>query len=149
MYKKPSLTADVFLIRKDSSNSILLVKRKNEPYKNCWSLVGGFLEIDRKETLQQTAKRELQEETGIKLPLNKFEFATISDTVKRDPRDRVITAVFYAEIHLHEVDKVLKSMKCQEDEVKELKWFDVHNLPRLAFDHKQIVEKIKVMYGIH
>lgn len=64
-YPMASVTADIGVLRKaeDGRFEILLIKRKNEPYKDCWALPGGFMEMD--ETLEKCAVRELKEETNI------------------------------------------------------------------------------------
>ena len=64
-YPKPAVTVDILVLSWDGSSvSLLLVQRGAEPYKGCWALPGGFLEIE--ETLQQAAVRELEEETGVR-----------------------------------------------------------------------------------
>ena len=77
--------------------NIVLVKRKNEPFKDCWALPGGFLEEG--ETLEACAKRELEEETGIPSRLSGFlaPLGTFSDP-KRDPRGHVISTAFISVI---------------------------------------------------
>ena len=60
-YPRPMLTADCVVVRHRAE--VLLVRRGNEPYKGCWALPGGFMEMD--ETIEHCAVRELQEETGI------------------------------------------------------------------------------------
>jgi 8-oxo-dGTP diphosphatase len=64
-YPKPSLTATVVLYD-FCTNNILLVKRKEEPEKDKWAFPGGFLDVY-KETIEDTACREVREETGIHL----------------------------------------------------------------------------------
>lgn len=77
--------------------NVILVKRKNEPFKDCWALPGGFLEEG--ETLEACAKRELAEETGITARTSGYlaPLATFSDP-KRDPRGQVISTAFIAVI---------------------------------------------------
>lgn len=93
-YWKPSLAADILLFVKDESNNnelkILLIKRKNHPYKNYWALPGGFL--DEGETLLEAAHRELKEETNIE-GINLKQLA-VWDEPLRDPRTRVISVSF-------------------------------------------------------
>ena len=69
---------------------MLLVKRGNHPSIGCWALPGGF--VDLRENLEDTARRELQEETGVSgLPVEQF--ACYGD-YQRDPRARIITSAY-------------------------------------------------------
>ena len=63
-YPRPALTADVAVLRLEGIPEILLVERKDPPFAGMWALPGGFMEID--ESLEEAARRELMEETGIK-----------------------------------------------------------------------------------
>jgi 8-oxo-dGTP diphosphatase len=58
-YPRPMLTADCVVVRHRAE--VLLVRRGNEPYKGCWALPGGFMEMD--ESIERCAVRELMEET--------------------------------------------------------------------------------------
>ena len=63
-YPRPCVTTDCLIFRKiDSVWNLLLIERGNEPFKGCWALPGGFLEME--EDLETCAARELQEETGL------------------------------------------------------------------------------------
>ncbi len=112
-YKTPSCTADavVFSYKKEpgkdlSGLKILLVKRSNHPSIGCWALPGGFIEL--MENLDDTAKRELKEETGVD-GVHMEQIATYGD-YNRDPRTRVITTAYMA---LVPQDKV--SVKAGDD----------------------------------
>lgn len=95
-----------------------------------WALPGGFMEMD--ETLEQTAVRELEEETGLKdIALNQFK--TFSQ-VDRDPRTRVITTVYWGIVLLE------NSTAVGGDDAEKAVWFPVNDLPPLGFDHNMIVE---------
>ena len=61
-YPRPAVTADTLVFSADRKE-ILLIRRKNDPYKGCWAFPGGFLNMD--ETLEQCARRELMEETTV------------------------------------------------------------------------------------
>lgn len=126
-YPKPSVCADilVFSVAKGRRETyrqlpkrhlqVLLVRRKNPPYQNCWALPGGFLNLD--ESLRETAARELYEETGLKADYL-GQFYTWSD-VTRDPRTRVISTSYMALVNEH--NKKLRA----GDDAKEAKWFDL------------------------
>lgn len=143
-YPMPSITCDVLVLNQQinvtaegslkSKSNVLLIKRKNEPFKDCWALPGGFMEID--ETLVECAKRELKEETGIDVDASKLHFKKILDKVDRDSRGRVISVVY--------MTHVSKQIKVKVgDDAKEYAWFDVNNLPdNIAFDHKELFNNV-------
>ena len=108
---------------------VLLIQRGSDPYKGKWAFPGGFMEID--ETAEQCARRELEEETGLK-DVAVEQFYTFTD-VKRDPRERVITVAHYALVKLSEVKA--------NDDADDAQWFSLDKLPPLAFDHKEILNK--------
>ncbi|HEY7116005.1 MAG TPA: NUDIX domain-containing protein [Tepidisphaeraceae bacterium] len=128
----PAVTVDcvVFGLDLDADDlKILLIQRRVEPFVGTWALPGGFVGMD--ETLEQSARRELQEETGISR-LYLEQLYTFGD-VGRDPRERVITVAYYALVKLG--DHVLKA----DTDAADVAWFSVSELPRLAFDHRKIV----------
>jgi 8-oxo-dGTP diphosphatase len=107
---------------------ILLVRRKNEPFRNCWALPGGFAGMD--ETLETACRRELEEETGIRaVTMEQF---MVFDKINRDPRGRAISVVFHAFLQEPAVAK-------GGDDAAEACWFPVNRLPHLAFDHREII----------
>jgi len=131
-YPRPAVTTDCIVIRYNPDAEILLIKRKFEPFQDCWALPGGFIEMD--ETLEECAKRELFEETSISnIELTQFYTAS---KVDRDPRGRTISTIFYGIAHKNTIVKA-------NDDAKELAWFSIKNLPDLAFDHQMIIEKYK------
>lgn len=132
-YPMPAITADVVVFNHKSGEpvKVLLIKRKNEPYKDCWALPGGFMEID--ETLENCARRELYEETGL---LTRVVHVGVSDKVDRDPRGRVISHIYIASV----LDSVgfLKA----GDDAESLAWFSQEECKdiNLAFDHKEAID---------
>jgi len=116
------------------SIGILLIKRKNEPFKNMWALPGGFLEED--ETLEECAIRELREETAVNISVNDIHQVFTIGTKNRDPRGRIINVVYTTVVDLpnHHL--------CAGDDAKEVAWFRMDDLPSLAADHLEIVRKV-------
>jgi 8-oxo-dGTP diphosphatase len=130
-YPRPALTADCIIIRrKKDQKDILLIERAHEPFKGFWALPGGFTDIN--ESSEETAKRELKEETGIDSN-NLQQVHTFSDP-GRDPRGRTVSVVYYAEIEDSEINPTAG------DDASKAAWFSINALPELAFDHFQIIE---------
>ena len=129
-YPRPSVTVDIiiFTVRKNNFK-VLLVKRGVVPFKDMWAIPGGFIKM--KESLEEAAKRELKEETGVKADY--LEQLYSFGDVNRDPRGRVITIAYFALIKSENV-----KLKATTD-VYETKWFSMKELPKLAFDHKKIL----------
>lgn len=131
-YPRMLVTVDAVVLLEISGvfEKILLIKRGNDPYKDHFALPGGFPEFD--ELLEDAAKRELFEETGLS-GIELHQLAAF-DSVDRDPRDRNIAIAFIG--ITNESNSEVKA----GDDASEAKWFDLKNLPSLAFDHKQIIE---------
>lgn len=124
-----AVTVDaVIFCRNEDLLKILLIRRKKEPFKNQWALPGGFLE--KNETLEEAAIRELEEETGLKV--EKLQQVKAFGDPGRDPRGRTISIVF-----LGKIDKEIQVHG--NDDAKDAKWFDMNDLPDLAFDHLEII----------
>ncbi|MDP3728669.1 MAG: NUDIX domain-containing protein [bacterium] len=130
-FPKSSVTVDliVFTIT-DNSLKVLLIKRGIEPFKNMWALPGGFVLED--ESLEDAAKRELVEETGVK-DIYLEQLYTFGEP-GRDPRGRVITVAYFALIN-SQIQKIRAST-----DVSEAQWYSVNKIPKLAFDHKKILD---------
>src|SRR3989344_1011000 len=129
-YEKPSVTADIVIFTiKDRDLKVLLVKRNLAPFKDRWALPGGFVRID--ESLEDAAKRELKEETGVK-DVYLEQLYTFGDP-KRDPRGRVITVSYMALVNSEKI-----KLKASTD-AAEAERFSVKNMPLLAFDHREIL----------
>jgi 8-oxo-dGTP diphosphatase len=134
-YPRPAVTVDIILFTNETTPRILLIKRKNEPFKNKWAFPGGFM--DENETLEKAAERELFEETHLKdIKLNQFK--TYSDP-KRDPRGRTVTTVFWSIINKEKLQKTQPG-----DDAADANWFPIDNLPPLAFDHNLIISEFKI-----
>lgn len=132
-----AVTTDCVIFYKPSGGElkVLLVQRENDPFKNDWALPGGFLEDE--EPLEEGAKRELKEETG--LQISEVHQLKAFGNPGRDPRGRTISIAFWGEVFSEE--KVEGS-----DDAKDANWFSVEKLPDLAFDHKEIIEYALKVY---
>lgn len=129
-YEKPLLTVDVTVFTIcDAKLKILFVQRKTEPYHNMWSIPGGFMNIG--ETLDEAANRRLFDRTGVK-EIYLQQLSTFGEP-RRDPRSRVITVAYIALVASHRLQLDVHANE-------ETRWFDVENLPPLAFDHRIIVD---------
>ena len=130
-YPRPCVTTDCLIFRKIGDIwHVLLIERGNEPFKGCWALPGGFLEME--EDLDTCAARELQEETGLTgIELHQlYAFGAPN----RDPRHRTISVAYWG------VDNTERQAVGSDDAV-EARWFALDKLPGLAFDHEQILQK--------
>lgn len=131
VYPRPAVTTDCVVFGLSGKEiNLLLVERKNEPYKGYWAIPGGFLNMD--EDAKTGAQRELTEETGLSnIPL--IQFHTFS-AVNRDPRHRTISIAYYTIVKLDE-----HTVQAGDD-AAQAQWFPLHQLPPLAFDHTDIVQ---------
>ena len=130
-YPKPSVTADIVLFTvMDDDLKVLLIKRAKEPFQGMWAIPGGFVRIE--EDLEAAAIRELKEETGVEDVY--LEQLYTFGKPGRDPRGRVITVAYFALVNAKEF-----RLKASTD-ASDAAWFSVYKLPRLGFDHKDILE---------
>src|SRR3989442_1158538 len=91
-HPRPSVSVDIVLVTRERKQRVLLIRRKHDPFAGRWALPGGFVEME--ETLEEAARRELFEETGLKV--DELEQLHTFGDPGRDPRGRVITAVYLA-----------------------------------------------------
>ena len=129
-YPHPSVTTDCVIFGFDGVKlKVLLIERGLEPFKGRWAFPGGFIKMD--ESAEEGALRELQEETGLTGAYIK-QFHTFTDP-NRDPRERVITIAYYALVRIQDVKG--------GDDAAKAQWFDLEEVPALAFDHDRILRK--------
>lgn len=132
-YKSPSLAVDGVILK---DNQILLIKRKNDPYKDKWAIPGGFVEYGEK--IEDAVLREVKEETGLEAKIS--DLVGVYSNPKRDPRKHVVSITY-----------LLKDISGTEkggDDAKEAKWWNINELPELAFDHKYIInDALRIYYN--
>ena len=134
-YPRPAVTADCVVIAKENEPKVLLIRRGNEPFKGCWAFPGGFMNME--ETAEQCAVRELEEETGLKV--TEIKQIGAYSKVDRDPRGRTVTVAY-----LVVIDKA-EAVKGGDDAAK-AQWFPISGLPKLAFDHEEIMKDAQRLF---
>ncbi len=130
-YPKPSVTVDIIVLAWDGEQLLLpLVQRGADPFKGAWALPGGFLNLD--ETLEEAARRELSEETGVEV--GTLVRCNLRDDVHRDPRGRVLSVPYVTVVRAEDVSPEYG------DDASDGGLFPLSNLPaQLAFDHLDIL----------
>lgn len=121
------LTVDAVIIREDS---VVLIKRKNPPFRGRWALPGGFVEYG--EEVEKACVREAREETGLRVKIRGL--LGVYSKMGRDPRGHTVSVAFLAE-----GDGRLRG----GSDAGEAKFFNLKRLPPLAFDHKNIIADAK------
>ena len=126
-YKIPSLTADIFIY--DDDFNFILIKRKNDPYKDYWALPGGFVEYG--ESVEDAAVREAKEETNIDVEL--IDLVNVYSKPDRDPRGHTITVAYIAKGDF--------THKRADDDACDIGIFSQEKLNdiNIAFDHTKII----------
>jgi len=125
-----SVDAVVFGYDKMTGLSLTLIKRKNPPFQDAWALPGGLVKYT--ESLEAAVQRELKEETGIQV--NYLEQLFTYGSPDRDPRNRVVSVAYYGLIRQSQYQLHADS------DASDAQWFNVNQLPKLAFDHQKIVD---------
>ena len=130
-YRNPTPTVDVIVYRRNPECSVLevlLIERLNPPHG--WALPGGF--VDEWEMVETAAIREVKEETGLKIILDELFYVYSNPT--RDNRQHNLSIVFTAEVSANR-DVIPKA----GDDAKQATFFNIKSLPRLVFDHEEII----------
>lgn len=124
-YRNPALTVDTIIVEDDRA---VLIKRLNDPYKNCWAIPGGFVEYG--ERVEDAAIREAKEETGLDIEL--CSLIGVYSNPARDPRGHTVTVAYLAKI----TGGKLKS----DSDAKDAKFMAIDKIAdmKLAFDHNEI-----------
>jgi 8-oxo-dGTP diphosphatase len=130
-YPRGALTVDCVVFGLDDEElKMMLIQRGLAPFEGKWALPGGFVRLN--ETLDEAARRELEEETGLSQIF--LEQLYTFSAVDRDPRERVVSVAYYALVNLsdHKVHAAT--------DARDAAWFGVHDVPSLAFDHSGILQ---------
>jgi 8-oxo-dGTP diphosphatase len=129
-YPRGALTVDCVVFGLDDNElKVMLIQRALAPFEGKWALPGGFVRTD--ETLDEAARRELEEETGLR---NVFlEQLYTFGAIRRDPRERVVSVAYYALVNLRD-----HPVQASTD-ARDAGWFGVHDVPSLAFDHADML----------
>jgi 8-oxo-dGTP diphosphatase len=128
-YPRPAVSVDVVIVTREAKPCVLLIRRGHEPFVGCWAIPGGFVDID--EPLEDAARRELFEETGVRIK-NLVQLHTFGDP-KRDPRGRNISVTYLARVDADDLQPRAG------DDAAEVGWFSLKRPPKLAFDHQDIL----------
>ncbi|HIH78261.1 MAG TPA: NUDIX hydrolase [Halobacteria archaeon] len=112
------------------NKNIVLIQRKNPPFKGRYALPGGFVEYG--ETTESALKREVKEETGLNAEI--IGLVGVYSDPNRDPRGHVISICYLA---LGDGD-----LKADTD-AELVSLFSIDNIPELAFDHNQMINDAK------
>ncbi|MCZ7400180.1 MAG: NUDIX hydrolase [Candidatus Methanoperedens sp.] len=123
----PLLTVDALII---FEGKLVLIRRRNPPFKNHFALPGGFVEVG--ETVEAAVIREAKEETGLDIEIIKL-LGVYSDPL-RDPRGHTVSVCYLA--------KGRGNLKAGSD-AKDIGLFGLDEMPELAFDHNKIIENAR------
>ena len=127
-YKIPSLTCDIFIF--DDDFNFILIKRKNDPFKDCWALPGGFVEYG--ESVETAAIREAKEETSIDVEL--IDLVNVYSKPDRDPRGHTVTVAYTAKGDFN--------TRMADSDAKDIDVFSPEEIEKIdiAFDHRKIIK---------
>jgi 8-oxo-dGTP diphosphatase len=133
-YPRPAVTVDMILFAfQNDQLTVLLIRRTHDPFGGKWALPGGF--VHETEDLIDAAQRELLEETNVSNVYLEQLF-TFGEP-NRDPRTRVITVAYFA---LLSAEEAAQQRIRSGDDAGDARWWNIYNLPELAFDHERILE---------
>jgi 8-oxo-dGTP diphosphatase len=127
---KVSVDAVVFGYDQEEGISVLLIKRKHEPFQKMWALPGGL--VLNEESLDIAVSRELKEEAGI--DVNYLEQLYTFGSPERDPRNYVVSVSYFGLVRPKDFQLAART------DAEDVAWFNVKKLPKLAFDHRKIID---------
>lgn len=135
LYKNQGIHVITTIFTVDNGiTKVLLVKRKNEPYKDAWALVGGALYNN--ESLEDGARREINEKSGLS-DVKLYQFGVFDELGKTPTIDMRMIAVAYLGL----VDKSKVNVIKENINTSNVEWFDIKNIPALAFGHDEILKE--------
>jgi len=153
-YPKPALTADIVVFSPSESGlRVLLIERGGHPFIGRLAFPGGF--ADENEPVEETARRELEEETGVQGL--EAQLVGLFSKPGRDPRGWVVSAVFAAVVEGGKLE--LRA----GDDAASARWYPVRKMPdgwaveregqlipaqELAFDHGEILNCALTRLGL-
>src|ERR671910_2436077 len=114
--RNPIPTIDIILVENSNSNNILVIKRKKDPFKDYFSLPGGF--VNEGEKVEDAVRREAEEELLVKV--EPIDILGVYSDPNRDPRGHIISITFIAKINSGELEA--------GGGVAELKWVEINNI---------------------
>ena len=134
-YPRPAVTVDAVVYGLSGGQlSVLMIRRKQDPYKDSWAFPGGFMDIN--EVPETAVQRELLEETGV----HATHFIQIGAFagLHRDPRHRTVSIGYISLL-----EGALPEVKGNDD-AADARWFPINDMPApLAFDHQEMLEQAK------
>ncbi|MCX4246813.1 NUDIX hydrolase [Paraliomyxa miuraensis] len=139
-HPRPAIAVDIVVLTiRHERLQVLLIERALEPFAGQWALPGGFVKVEggrggRGESLDAAARRELREETGLDVDEVWLEQLHAFGAPSRDPRGRVVSIAYLAVVSPDLFSRVQAAT-----DAAAARWFTVDELPRLAFDHAEIL----------
>jgi len=124
--KTPLLTTDCVVF--DDKSRVLLIRRKNEPFKGAYALPGGFVDIG--ETVEEACRREVLEETG--LAVDELRLVGVYSDPRRDPRGHTVSVAFMTRLAHAPLPRAGSDAEAAE-------WLENWREVELAFDHARII----------
>lgn len=138
-FSRAAITADVVLVSgPPRGRSVLLIRRGKEPFAGAWALPGGF--VDEGERIEDAARRELAEETGVRFDGGLRQVGGFGDP-GRDPRGWTVTLAYLGDLGLD------ACAVAAADDAADAAWHPLADLPALAFDHAEIIGRARDLLG--
>jgi 8-oxo-dGTP diphosphatase len=128
-YQRPAVTVDAVIVTNEEKPRVLLIRRRRDPFAGKWAIPGGFVDMD--ETLEAAARRELREETGVRV--KHLDQMHTFGAPGRDPRGRTISVVFIGQVDPNRVKPRA------DDDAAAVAWKPLHRPPPMAFDHNHVL----------
>ncbi len=130
----PALTTDCVVF--DARGYVLLIRRKHDPFRGCYALPGGFVDVG--ETVEAACRRELKEETG--LAVGALRLIGVYSDPDRDPRGHTCSVAYLATIDRADV--------LAGDDAAAAEWVADWRSQTVAFDHAQILADAEALRGV-